>query len=203
MTMAVRNRARETITALGGLCCRPSAVRSSDSTTTIRTKRVVMMTIDGASDRTVIRPTSWTTRSVRPAPVPRSMLMADPDCAAAWAMAATGRIRPRARLTRVTISDRRRRALQFGAAGQGEDGRPRSRSGVRPTRLDQHLALAQQDQPLLARRTRTSTRRRAGSSTRVSTTCMRRSPRAALEAGQQRRAHSGAARRRPGRSGPG
>src|SRR5690606_27432257 len=56
---------------------RPSAVRSRDSTTTIRTKLVVMMTMDGASDSTVIRATSWTTRSDRPAPVPRSTLMAD------------------------------------------------------------------------------------------------------------------------------
>ena len=58
MTMAVRNSARLVITTLGGLCCRPMAVRSRERTTTIRTKEVVMMTIDGASDRTVSRPTS-------------------------------------------------------------------------------------------------------------------------------------------------
>ena len=48
------------ITLLGGLCWMPIAVRSSDSTTTMRTKLVTMMRIDGASDRTVIRATSWT-----------------------------------------------------------------------------------------------------------------------------------------------
>jgi hypothetical protein len=80
MTIAVIKRARDTITELGGLCCRPRAVRSSDSTTTIRTNEVVIITIDGASDRTVSRPTSCTTRSVRPPPVPRSRLIA---CAAA------------------------------------------------------------------------------------------------------------------------
>ena len=48
-----------------------SAVRNSESTTEIRTKDVVMITIDGANDSTVSSATSWTTRSVRPAPVPR------------------------------------------------------------------------------------------------------------------------------------
>ena len=62
MTMALRNRARDTRTAFGGDCCIPRAVRSRDRTTTIRTKLVVMMTIDGARDSTVISPTSWTTR---------------------------------------------------------------------------------------------------------------------------------------------
>ena len=82
MTMALRNSDKDTRTAFGGDCCRPRAVRSSDRTTMIRTKLVVMMTIDGARDRTVIRPTSWTTRWVRPAPVPRSMFRAEPLCAA-------------------------------------------------------------------------------------------------------------------------
>ena len=98
MTMAVRNSARLISTELGGVCCRPSAWRSSDSTTMIRTNEVVMITIDGASDSTVIRPTSCTTRSVRPAPVPRSMFTA-------WAAPRPARSgRP------VVISDRRRRA---------------------------------------------------------------------------------------------
>ena len=43
---------------------RPIAVRSSDSTTTMRVNEVTMIRIDGASDSTVIRPTSWTARSV-------------------------------------------------------------------------------------------------------------------------------------------
>ncbi len=76
MIRAVRNRARLTSTALGGLCCKPSAVRNKDSTTVMRTNEVVMITIEGASDSTVIRPTSCTTRSVRPAPEPRFRLIA-------------------------------------------------------------------------------------------------------------------------------
>ena len=80
MMMAVRNRARLTSTEFGGDCCRPSAWRSKESTTVMRTNEVVIITMDGASDSTVSRPPSWTTRSVRPAPVPRFRLMA-------WAMA--------------------------------------------------------------------------------------------------------------------
>jgi hypothetical protein len=99
MTMAVRNRARLMITGFGGLCCTPMAVRSRPSTTTIRTNEVVMITIDGASDRTVSRPTICTTRSDRPAPVPRFTLIADDARAAAGmttvARAASTEIRSR------------------------------------------------------------------------------------------------------------
>ncbi|MNV12650.1 hypothetical protein D3C71_1032610 [compost metagenome] len=114
--MALRNRARDTRTALGGDCCMPRAVRSKESTTMIRTKLVVMMTMEGASDRTVISPTSCTTRWVRPAPVPRSMLMADPfwaACAASCASAPRGQTRHRA----VVISDSR--AARFSSAREG------------------------------------------------------------------------------------
>ncbi len=76
MTMAVRNSARLMITALGGLCCRPSAVRSRTAPPRSARSEVVIITMDGASDSTVSRPTIWTTRSVRPAPVPRSMFSA-------------------------------------------------------------------------------------------------------------------------------
>jgi len=76
MTMAVIKRARLTSTAFGGVCCIPSAVLRRESTTTILTNEVVIMTMDGASERTVRRPTSCITRCVRPAPVPRSMLTA-------------------------------------------------------------------------------------------------------------------------------
>ncbi len=114
MIRAVRNRARLTSTALGGLCCRPSAVRSSDSTTVMRTKEVVMITIDGASDSTVIRPTSWTTRSVRPAPVPRLMLSAAaPPAAAAWANAKAGKIRA-ARVARAEMTAARFSSSRLG-----------------------------------------------------------------------------------------
>ncbi|MNT11534.1 hypothetical protein D3C72_1464210 [compost metagenome] len=113
MTMALRNRASDTSTAFGGDCCMPRAVRSRDSTTMIRTKLVVMMTMDGASDSTVISPTSCTTRWVRPAPVPRSMLMADPPCATSCASAPSGQTRHRA----VVISDSR--TARFSSAREG------------------------------------------------------------------------------------
>ena len=51
MTKAVRKIASDTITELGGAVCRPMAVLSSDSTTTMRVKLVTMTTIDGAIDR--------------------------------------------------------------------------------------------------------------------------------------------------------
>ena len=40
-------------TELGGAVAVPSAVRNSDSTTTIRVNEVIMMRMDGASDNTV------------------------------------------------------------------------------------------------------------------------------------------------------
>ncbi len=43
----------------------PSAVRSSDSTTTIRVNDVIITRIDGASESTVISAISWIARSVR------------------------------------------------------------------------------------------------------------------------------------------
>ena len=75
MTKAVRNSASDTITALGGAVAVPSAVRNSDSTTTMRVNEVIMTRIDGASDSTVSSATIWITRSVRPAPCPKLMLM--------------------------------------------------------------------------------------------------------------------------------
>ncbi|MNT13827.1 hypothetical protein D3C72_1488080 [compost metagenome] len=114
--MALRNRASDTSTALGGDCCMPSAVRSRDSTTMMRTKLVVMMTMDGASDSTVISPTSCTTRWVRPAPVPRSILMADPP-AAAWAASCARAPRGQTRHRAVVISDNR--AARFNSARLG------------------------------------------------------------------------------------
>ena len=48
MTKTVRNRARPTSTLLGGVCCRPIAVRRNDSTMTIRVNEVTMTRIDGA-----------------------------------------------------------------------------------------------------------------------------------------------------------
>ncbi len=48
----------------------PIAVRNSDSTTTIRVKHVIMIRIDGASDRMVTSPTICISRSViTPPPV--------------------------------------------------------------------------------------------------------------------------------------
>ena len=73
MTKMVRNSASETITELGGAVWRPIAVRSSDSTTTMRVKLVTITRIDGASARTVISPMSWTARSVSVASSPKSI----------------------------------------------------------------------------------------------------------------------------------
>src|SRR5690606_2396270 len=80
------------------------------------TKLVVMMTMDGASDSTVINPTSCTTRWVRPAPVPRSILMADPP-AAAWAASCASAPRGQTRHRAVVISDNR--AARFNSARLG------------------------------------------------------------------------------------
>ena len=54
------------MTALGGAVAVPSAVRRSDSTTTMRVNDVIMIRIDGASDSTVMKAISWITRSVSP-----------------------------------------------------------------------------------------------------------------------------------------
>ncbi len=52
----------------------PIAVRSKDSTTTMRVKQVIMMRMDGASDRIVTRPTICISRSViTPPPVKSSV----------------------------------------------------------------------------------------------------------------------------------
>src|SRR6202020_523040 len=66
------------MTELGGAVAVPSAVRSSDSTTTMRVNDVIMIRIDGATDNTVNSAISWIARSVTPplpAPPPRLMLM--------------------------------------------------------------------------------------------------------------------------------
>ena len=63
------------ITVLGGAVAVPSAVRSSDSTTTMRVNDVTITRMEGASDSTVISATSWSTRSVRPPPEPKLMLI--------------------------------------------------------------------------------------------------------------------------------
>ncbi|MNT63315.1 hypothetical protein D3C72_2011190 [compost metagenome] len=69
----VRNSASETITELGGAVWRPMAVRSSDSTTTMRVKLVTITRMDGASDSSVMRPMIWTARSVSVVSSPKSI----------------------------------------------------------------------------------------------------------------------------------
>src|SRR5437899_244719 len=69
------------ITELGGAVAVPNAVRSSDSTTTIRVNDVIMIRIDGAIDSTVNSAINWIARSVTPPPPwPRLMLI---SCASA------------------------------------------------------------------------------------------------------------------------
>ena len=82
MTKKVRNSASPISTVLGGAPWVPSALRSSDSTTTMRVKAVTITSRLGASDSTVISAVSCTRREVAPAApaAPRSMLT---DCAAA------------------------------------------------------------------------------------------------------------------------
>src|SRR5258707_13055772 len=64
------------MTEFGGAVAVPSAVRNSDSTTTIRVNDVIMIRIDGAIDNTVRSAISWIARSVTPPlPWPRLMLM--------------------------------------------------------------------------------------------------------------------------------
>ena len=75
MTNAVRNSASDTMTVLGGAVAVPSAVRSGDSTTTMRVHDVIVTRIDGASDSTVSSTIIWITRSVSPLPQPKLTLM--------------------------------------------------------------------------------------------------------------------------------
>src|ERR1700704_3399277 len=64
------------ITEFGGAVAVPSAVRNSDSTTTIRVNDVIMIRIDGATDSTVKSAISWIARSVTPPlPWPRLILI--------------------------------------------------------------------------------------------------------------------------------
>src|ERR1700752_3593229 len=64
------------ITEFGGAVAVPNAVRSSDSTTTMRVNDVIMIRIDGAIDSTVSSAISWIARSVTPPlPAPRLMLI--------------------------------------------------------------------------------------------------------------------------------
>ena len=78
MTQAVRNRASDIITALGGAVCRPMAVRRSESTTMMRVKLVTITRMEGASERMVISPMSWIARSVRVTSSPKSTEMSWP-----------------------------------------------------------------------------------------------------------------------------
>ena len=64
----MRNIASAMITEFGGAVAVPIAVRSSDSTTTMRVNDVIMIRIDGAIDSTVSSAISWIARSVTPPP---------------------------------------------------------------------------------------------------------------------------------------
>src|SRR6201989_1976017 len=76
ITKAVRNIASATITVFGGAVAVPIAVRSSDSTTTIRGNDVIMIRIGGAIDSTVSSAINWIERSVTPPlPWPRLILI--------------------------------------------------------------------------------------------------------------------------------
>src|ERR1700742_3238987 len=77
------------ITEFGGAVDVPIAVRSSDSTTTIRVNAVIMTRIEGAIESTVSSAMSWIARSVTPPlPPPRLMLMSWANAAVASEVAA-------------------------------------------------------------------------------------------------------------------
>ena len=64
------------ITEFGGAVAVPSAVRSSDSTTTMRVNDVIMIRMEGATERIVSSAISWIARSVTPPPPwPKLMLI--------------------------------------------------------------------------------------------------------------------------------
>jgi hypothetical protein len=73
MMNAVKNSDREMMTEFGGAFWRPMAVLSRERTITIRTKDVVIISIEGARERTVMAATSCTIPPVMPWPVPRSI----------------------------------------------------------------------------------------------------------------------------------
>ena len=68
MMKPVRNSARLSSTVLGGVCCVPSAERSSDSTMMMRVKHVVTINMPGAMESTVSSASIWTRRPVTDAP---------------------------------------------------------------------------------------------------------------------------------------
>ena len=74
----VKNIAKLINTILGGVVCVPKAVLKNDRTTTMRVKLVTITSIDGASDRTVIKRMVWTMRADADGPDPMSKFM---DCA--------------------------------------------------------------------------------------------------------------------------
>ncbi len=80
MMKKVRNSESDTITEFGGADCSPSAVRSSDNTTTMRVKLVTITRMDGASARMVMSPMSWTARWVSEVLSPK---LIDTSCAKA------------------------------------------------------------------------------------------------------------------------
>src|SRR5438552_3941989 len=103
------------ITEFGGAVAVPNAVRSKDSTTTMRVNDVIMIRIEGAIDNIVSSAISWIARSVTPPPPwppPRLMLMscanAGPASAPAVAIRTTRRKTLRgnlAGLTKTSSSD--------------------------------------------------------------------------------------------------
>src|SRR5215475_202316 len=103
------------MTEFGGAVAVPIAVRSSDSTTTMRVNDVIMIRIDGAIESTVRSAINWIARSVTPPwPPPRLMLMSWAAAGVASATAAIRKVRTKKTLrglfgilTKTTTSDGR------------------------------------------------------------------------------------------------
>src|SRR6266702_1107176 len=129
------------ITEFGGAVAVPMAVRSSDSTTTMRVNDVIMIRIDGAIESTVSSAINWIARSVTPPlPWPRLMLM---SCANAGAASDVAAIR---------LAKNKTLRGSFGGLTKGSSGGPATtpsrlrdfqiRASVDPDSADQDLGAA-------------------------------------------------------------
>src|SRR5207253_4177686 len=147
------------MTEFGGAVAVPRAVRSSDSTTTMRVNDVIMIRIEGAIDSTVSSAINWIARSVTPPPPwpPRLMLMsganAEPASEVAVAIRTVRKNTLRGNaggLTKTNSLDgpagtpfrlRDFQSRSFAARGQAPRGAGRGRAAVpaRPAARHRHL----------------------------------------------------------------
>src|SRR6516164_10831146 len=138
------------ITEFGGAVAVPMAVRSSDSTTTMRVNDVIMTRIDGAIESTVNSTINWIARSVTPPPPvpPRLMLISCANAGAASAPAAISvamnkTLRgARADFTKTTTSDVRAARPSLPRDFQNCFSARAQAAAVRPARCAWHVMAA-------------------------------------------------------------